>query len=381
MPRKLSYSKCGVSDLEQDNSPMSMPSGQFRPVSTRAYDYADFGGHQYEELPHSRVKSMVPQPSPESPDSKSEYQSSSGTTVTTEPSETDDTAAIVRNSEQRKRYNPLYDAMINSSPSIYNKVKSISHKDSAVMKELKLLRIIIILLLLISFTALALSLYLIIAINAGLPDVENLKQELGSLQSQYDELSSKFNTLERITTGNKSFEYLKDLSQQVQKLESQTSEKISNLEKDFQNTSSVIQVNQDEMFSYVYNNITSVIDKFSTDVRANLSTISKMPGPQGPRGVGDLTLCFMKNVTERSRSGPGTSTTTQRLPTDADLQKHVAMFATCSVDGGLYQHLSVYQTNNSVKFSCTCSGEINGIEYRVCKLYILLCPRESFGAS
>jgi len=39
-------------------SPMNgkpSPSATFRPISTnKTYDYAEYGSHQYEELPHSR---------------------------------------------------------------------------------------------------------------------------------------------------------------------------------------------------------------------------------------------------------------------------------------------------------------------------------------
>lgn len=67
----------------------------------------------------------------------------------------------------RKRYNPLYDAMVGSSPNIYNKVKA-TQPNNAFQQRLRMMKIIVILLILISCLSLAISLYIIIVYAAGM---------------------------------------------------------------------------------------------------------------------------------------------------------------------------------------------------------------------
>jgi hypothetical protein len=67
----------------------------------------------------------------------------------------------------RKRYNPLYDAMISTTPNtgIYNKVRETREK--MLQTQIRLLRMIVIILIFISCTSLSLSLYLIISNSSG----------------------------------------------------------------------------------------------------------------------------------------------------------------------------------------------------------------------
>ena len=69
----------------------------------------------------------------------------------------------------RKRFNPLYDAMINTSPTIYNKVSSTvkAKQDLTVVSQLRLLKLAILLLILISIASLFISVYVVIAFSDG----------------------------------------------------------------------------------------------------------------------------------------------------------------------------------------------------------------------
>ncbi|XP_033736292.1 uncharacterized protein LOC117324504 isoform X5 [Pecten maximus] len=206
----------GVADLDDihvspDHSRRLTANGKQRPASTvKNYDYADYEGHQYEELPHPKAEGGRQT----SPESCSEYQSSAGTTITAEtPSESGDTAAIVRNSDQRKRYNPLYDTMISSSPNIYNKVKA-AQPDKALQERMRMMKIIVIFLILISCLSLAISLYIVIAFVAAPHTIQSLQKELNSLHNNYSDLNQKLQFLENVMSGNTSFEYLEELGQQ-----------------------------------------------------------------------------------------------------------------------------------------------------------------------
>ncbi|XP_021378041.1 uncharacterized protein LOC110466076 isoform X5 [Mizuhopecten yessoensis] len=202
----------GVADLDDIHvSPdhRQTANGKQRPSSTaKNYDYADYGGHQYEELPHPKAAAGRQT----SPESCSEYQSSAGTVTAETPSESGDTAAIVRNSDQRKRYNPLYDTMVGSSPNIYNKVKA-AQPNNVVQERLRMLKIIVIFLILISCLSLAISLYIVIVYAAGPLTIQSLQKELNSLHNNYSDLNQKLHFLETMMTGNMSLEYLEELGQ------------------------------------------------------------------------------------------------------------------------------------------------------------------------
>ncbi|XP_069116854.1 uncharacterized protein [Argopecten irradians] len=205
----------GVADLDDIHvsptpSRQLTANGKKRPASTvKNYDYADYEGHQYEELPHPKTEGGRQT----SPESCSEYQSSGGTTITAEtPSESGDTAAIVRNPDQRKRYNPLYDTMVGSSPNIYNKVKA-AQPDTTLQDRMKMMKIIVIFLILISCLSLAISLYIVIAYVAAPLTIQNLQKELHNLHNNYSDLNHKLQFLESVMSGNFSLDYLEELGQ------------------------------------------------------------------------------------------------------------------------------------------------------------------------
>ncbi|VDH97151.1 Hypothetical predicted protein [Mytilus galloprovincialis] len=385
----IPYEKCGVSDLDQSLSPVTgtpSPNATFRPISTnKTYDYAEYGSHQYEELPHSRLQPNGPQMSPCS--SSSDNQSSTGTNVTISdvPSDAGDTANIVRSQsqkdeEQRKRYNPLYDTMINATPSIYNKVRVT--RESMLQTQIRLLRIIVVFLIFISCVSLSISLYLIIS-NSSDSSVQNLQSEVSSLKKKYNSIQNRIKQVESLMAGNLSFEHLARLGEKVYDLESVVSSNFSTVDKKIQITNSAVTLNQGNILS-VSQNFTSTLSEMNNTVQDQLDIISKMPGPQGPEGVGNLTACFLQEYSQGSRIQEA-QTETDEFPLDSDLKTKVVMSAYCSVVNGLYTRMEVRRPSQTdfktVKYHCICSGAVAGKSNRYCKIFLWLCPRESFGGN
>ncbi|XP_021378037.1 uncharacterized protein LOC110466076 isoform X2 [Mizuhopecten yessoensis] len=389
----------GVADLDDIHvSPdhRQTANGKQRPSSTaKNYDYADYGGHQYEELPHPKAAAGRQT----SPESCSEYQSSAGTVTAETPSESGDTAAIVRNSDQRKRYNPLYDTMVGSSPNIYNKVKA-AQPNNVVQERLRMLKIIVIFLILISCLSLAISLYIVIVYAAGPLTIQSLQKELNSLHNNYSDLNQKLHFLETMMTGNMSLEYLEELGQRVSELKTDTSTKILSLEQNLQETKELLQHNQ-KIIDNVYgnaslqinatqhqllafqSNFTSHLTIIQSDFEDKLSIISKMPGPQGPPGVGNLSACYMRDF-DSSSSSQTIQTDTQWEPDNNVLKANVVMFVMCGVRNGVDRYLEVRESSagaNKFQYRCLCSGKTSTSTTRTCITHFWLCPRESFGGS
>ncbi|XP_060081624.1 uncharacterized protein LOC132560939 [Ylistrum balloti] len=392
----------GVADLDDvhvspDLSHRLTANGKQRPSSTaKNYDYADYEGHQYEELPH---------PKPEggrqtSPESCSEYQSSAGTVTAETPSESGDTAAIVRNSDQRQRYNPLYDTMISSSPNIYNKVKA-TQPDNSIQEKLKMMKIIVIFLILISCLSLAISLYIVIVYSAGPLTIQSLQKDLNSLHNNYSDLNQKLQFLESVMSGNTSVDYLEELGQRVSELKTETSTKLLTLEKNLLETKALLQHNQKnidnvygnaslqinatqhDLFAF-QSNFTSQLTIIQSDFEDRLSIISKMPGPKGPPGVGNLSACYMRDFDALS-SSQTPQTDTQWEPDSDVLKTNVVMFAVCGVKNGVERYLEVRESSagtNKFQYRCLCSGRLSSSgTTRTCITHLWLCPRESFGGS
>lgn len=386
----IPYEKCGVADLDQSMSPMNgtaSPSATFHPISTnKTYDYAEYGSHQYEELPHSRLQASGPQMSPSSTDSRSsDNQSSSGTTVTISdiPSDAGDTTNIVRSQsqkdeEQRKRYNPLYDAMITTTPSIYNKVRVT--RESMLQTQIRLLRMIVIILIFISCTSLSLSLYLIIS-NSSDSTVGNLKKEVSSLEEKYIGVQNRIKQVESLMAGNLSFDHLAQLGQKVLEIETTLSSNFTAIDKKIEVTNNKIDLNQGNILS-VYQNYTQNLSEMNNTVQYQLDTISKMEGPQGPQGVGNLTACYLQEYSAGSSSA-ASYTETDPVPYDDNFKKHVVMSAYCSVLNGQYTRMEVISASDyrTIKYKCICSGQLEGENDRHCRIHLWLCPRESFGGN
>ncbi|XP_069116850.1 uncharacterized protein [Argopecten irradians] len=392
----------GVADLDDIHvsptpSRQLTANGKKRPASTvKNYDYADYEGHQYEELPHPKTEGGRQT----SPESCSEYQSSGGTTITAEtPSESGDTAAIVRNPDQRKRYNPLYDTMVGSSPNIYNKVKA-AQPDTTLQDRMKMMKIIVIFLILISCLSLAISLYIVIAYVAAPLTIQNLQKELHNLHNNYSDLNHKLQFLESVMSGNFSLDYLEELGQRVSDLRTETSTKILTLEQNLQETKALLQHNQKNIDNVYGNasqqinatqtdllefqsNFTSYLIHIQSDFEDRLNLISKMPGPQGPPGVGNLSACYMREYDALS-SSQTSQTDTQWEPRADVLQTNVVMFAMCGVKNGVDRYLEVRESTagaNKYQYRCLCSGKSTSDTTRTCITYMWLCPRESFGGS
>ncbi|XP_011448475.3 uncharacterized protein [Magallana gigas] len=365
----------GSLDVDQVSPEFPMQSsGEYRPISTaKTYDYADCP-HQYEELPHLQLR-----PNGMSPDSVDTH-SSNGTTVTSGiHSEHEEGEGATQSAEKRKRFNPLYDTMINTSPTIYNKVNTTvkAKQDHTVLTQLRLMKLAILLLILISIASLFISVYVVIAFSDGPTKVASLQKELQSLKSNYTTMNIKMRILESLVAGNKSFEYINDLDDKLIYFQQQTKENISSLNTNLSNTKVTLQQVQDQV-SFSYQNLTSIMASQNSIVQEQLLNISKMEGPQGPQGVGNLSACFMKTDTASSPSDTTRTSTLNPFPPMEDFEKYVVMFVTCSMSGGLYHTLNLTVTDSHrVQYQCMCSGQVSGESIRKCQLHVWLCPRLS----
>lgn len=365
----------GSLDVDQVSPEFPMQSsGEYRPISTaKTYDYADCP-HQYEELPHLQLR-----PNGMSPDSVDTH-SSNGTTVTSGiHSEQEEGEGATQSAEKRKRFNPLYDTMINTSPTIYNKVNTTvkAKQDHTVLTQLRLMKLAILLLILISIASLFISVYVVIAFSDGPTKVASLQKELQSLKSNYTTMNIKMRILESLVAGNKSFEYINDLDDKLIYFQQQTKENISSLNSNLSNTKVTLQQVQDQV-SFSYQNLTSIMASQNSIVQEQLLNISKMEGPQGPQGVGNLSACFMKTDTASSASDTTRTSTLNPFPPMEDFEKYVVMFVTCSMSGGLYHTLNLTVTDSHrVQYQCMCSGQVSGESIRKCQLHVWLCPRLS----
>ncbi|VDI84240.1 Hypothetical predicted protein [Mytilus galloprovincialis] len=270
--------------------------------------------------------------------------------------------------------------MINATPSIYNKVRVT--RESMLQTQIRLLRIIVVFLIFISCVSLSISLYLIIS-NSSDSSVQNLQGELSSMKEKYNNIQNRIKQVESLMAGNLSFEHLARLGEKVYDLESVVSSNFSTVDKKIQITNSAVTLNQGNILS-VSQNFTSTLSAINNTVQDQLDIISKMPGPQGPEGVGNLTACFLQEYSQGSRIQEA-QTETDEFPLDSDLKTKVVMSAYCSVVNGLYTRMEVRRPSQTdfktVKYHCICSGAVAGKSNRYCKIFLWLCPRESFGGN
>lgn len=269
--------------------------------------------------------------------------------------------------------------MINTSPTIYNKVNTTvkAKQDHTVLTQLRLMKLAILLLILISIASLFISVYVVIAFSDGPTKVASLQKELQSLKSNYTTMNIKMRILESLVAGNKSFEYINDLDDKLIYFQQQTKENISSLNSNLSNTKVTLQQVHDQV-SFSYQNLSSIMASQNSIVQEQLLNISKMEGPQGPQGVGNLSACFMKTDTASSASDTTRTSTLNPFPPMEDFEKYVVMFVTCSMSGGLYHTLNLTVTDSHrVQYQCMCSGQVSGESIRKCQLHVWLCPRLS----
>ncbi|KAL3874114.1 hypothetical protein ACJMK2_037174 [Sinanodonta woodiana] len=362
----------GVPNLEQiPPAPSVFNDATMNRVNSRAYDYADYG-HQYEELPGNR-KSVKKYPDLTN-DSRSEHQSSGGTTDI--QSETDDTAVIVHQQEKRKRVNPLYEAMTQSVPSLYNQVKI--NQESKLKKEIFCLRMIVIILFFVCTVSLAVSCYIIIQAHSQNGEKRKgiFTPQIEELRENYSHLQGKFSSLQELLFTNTSMDALSLIMNKLSWLENITVANITSLRTELHDVSRQIPLTN-ERLDTVYQNITDLLSFMDTKIQAQLLNISKMPGPQGPSGVGNMSMCSYRNITQMAIASSVSSIVMTWQPSILSLKTEVVMFAGCSVVGGTLANLeSQALTDNIVQYRCVCSGTTSE-KYTKCYIHLWTCPRES----
>lgn len=337
----------------------------------KQYDYADFG-HQYEELP-SRKGTQKNFNMDSGMDSRSElYQSSGGTTDVT--SETEDTANIVNSrSEKRKRVNPLYDAMTQSMPSIYNKNKPAT--DEGLRNQIRCLKCVVIILVVLSIASIAVSIYAVLSrSNTKVeqdPYITNQVQKLSQDYSRLEDLLSSFDD------NNDTMKVLSDLIKQVNTIEHDVTSQIGDLKSDIASVEHNINVITQEI-SDTNTNISRQISLLNMTIQLQLHNISKMEGPMGPQGVANFSRCSYYNISNDAVASDMFPSFSPYAPTEIDLERNIALFASCSVENGAREELEVNAiTPQKVQYRCKCSGTIPDKPRRICRVHIVVCPRNS----
>lgn len=344
------------------------------------YDYA----HQYEELPGGR-KSTAKYPPDSGLDSNSQYQSSGGATDIV--SEVDDTADIVKgSSDKRKRVNPLYDAMTQSVPSIYNKTKS--SKDEKLRREVRCLKCALIILFVFCCTSVGVSIYAVLSykdengtLSARLdklsdPDHHSpLSERLDQLTADYANLQT---VIQSVKGSNSTLEIMTNLIQKVSELERNSSAQIGILNQHIANLEKNISQNSDTTAD-VYTELKIDVTNLTASVQHQLDTISKMEGPRGPQGVANFSKCSYTNITNNSPASTLHPSYTGWAPSILDLEDTIAIFAACSADNGSGYMIDTNAISEThVQYRCVCTGVTDDRESRrYCHLHLITCPRYS----
>ncbi|XP_029643136.1 uncharacterized protein LOC115217548 isoform X2 [Octopus sinensis] len=326
-PGRFQRFDSGIGDLENSGSgefPMQIP----RSCSPRPfhYDYADYPSHQYEEVPiqtpsYSRDDSQLGRPT---------FNSSSDI-----PNE-EENQSQSHSESSRKRVNPLYEAVCKTGLNQNDNQFKLPPNES-IYKQFHCLRV--------AFTlVVAVVLLSLIAITTVI--LLNEPKENGNLLKEFQELKNKHMLLERkleeiIQNQNNSDIAMRSLDNVI-----------ANKNEDIQ-----------DLFSYLNSSL--------LDFQTQLHNISKMTGPQGPPGVGDLSKCIYES---RHNSGGQDVTSTIWAPLQNKLKNYIVMSATCSVYHGLSTQLR--EQNN--QYQCKCYGHYpSGSMDKVCYIHLWLCPKKS----
>ncbi|XP_045180801.2 uncharacterized protein LOC123540058 isoform X2 [Mercenaria mercenaria] len=362
--------------LKQKNSAFDSGVGDLENIhidgmnQNKNYDYADYG-HQYEELPNR--KSIAKCPMDSGMDSRSEfYQSSGGATDIA--SETEDTANIVNHrNDKRKRVNPLYDAMTQSMPSIYNKNKST--ESEGLRQQVRCLKCALIILIVLTCAAIAISVFAVITYNQTKDDPDPL------LTPKVQKLTSDYSRLEALLSSfddsNDTMKILSDLVDKVKTIENASDTRFEAVNQQIAATQHDILVNSQDIVD-TRKNVSSEISFLNMTLQLQLHNISKQEGPQGPQGVANFSHCSYINHSSEAVASDKFPSYSLWLPTEVDLDRNIALFASCSIEGGTEDHLEIHAISpEKVQYRCRCSGNITGESRRTCTVHILRCPRYS----
>ncbi|XP_067681763.1 uncharacterized protein [Haliotis asinina] len=332
-----------------------------RPKSSAMYEYIDSDSH-YEDVRGTLARSVSQMPNGGN-DTRQSVVSDSRSALTDVTMNTDDTAAIFRSAtDKKKRYNPLYQPGGESATSYTRKKKQ--KQQANLERHVRVQCAFLVLISIVALAALALSLYLIVFQVTDhnkyvLSRLSSLEETNKKLLQENEALmvivtAAGFNTS---LTSSPLIKTLINASQTVQTF----NEQLNSL---------------DQQMAFTQENVTQMLEYWSAYFNESIVKTQKMPGPQGPAGVGNLSACEYQNVTSTSVSSSSPSRTSLQ-PDLNQLESKVVMFAWCSVEGGTTSHLEPNViTPHKVQYRCKCSGQTT-IRDRICNIHLLLCPRES----
>ncbi|XP_076464117.1 uncharacterized protein LOC143296191 isoform X2 [Babylonia areolata] len=248
----------------------------------------------------------------------------------------------------RRRVNPMYEALEHSATRLYAQTCHCKTQSSA-QRQLRYLWCSCVALIVMVIFLLCVLAYILFMLVPGLTSrVHGQENRLQLLETGYGKLMKQNQELLQIFPTNES---APDASLAASMIDT-----LSRL------NSSVWTYNEQ------FHEVTS-------DLRQQISNISLTPGPQGPPGVGNLSLCFYtKSTTYQALPGPYSTTPWQ--PSTDILRDNMVMSATCGVIGGNEHFVESKEMNASfVQFRCRCDGSVDNYDRRACKIHLVLCPR------
>lgn len=232
--------------------------------------------------------------------------------------------------------------------------------------------IVLVLIFVMSAAALSVGIYLVIndelessststnqVGTLGSSNNSGLAKTLSMLEEKIAELQKDLVDLQRENTNLKADlgRIKDDVSNEVQPLYKEVSY-LRNTQRDTNQSMTVIE-----------NRLTSRIDN-----------ISLTPGPQGPVGVANFSLCLLKSSAQSADSSNVSPTISPLLPNDRDIQDHVAIFAYCTMTGAQKVQLeferSLRPTISDIQYKCVCTGTESGVSRTRCEVNAILCPKQ-----
>ncbi|BFZ07708.1 hypothetical protein BsWGS_10747 [Bradybaena similaris] len=258
---------------------------------------------------------------------------------------------------------PMHDPRTGSLPHTYMPLNATKHP-MELMKPRKTQRIScwivvsLVFVLVISLTALGLSIYVLVSKpesseSTALEDYGNI-----SITEHSDFNSIMSNLQQKVDHLIKENAALKEaLLHQENNLTFFIEQKVTELSSHQANLSSTLQLME---------------GRFDTEI----ANISLTPGPQGPPGVANFSLCITRSILRSAPASSSALTETSYLPSDTELQNYFVTFAYCTYEGATGAHLET-QANNSTnryKYRCRCWGQVSGSSQTLCKTIIWMCP-------
>lgn len=346
----------GVGDLEHNGSEFPMQTPRSCSPKTFQYDYAEYPTHQYEELPN-KSRTFT----------RDEFHQNHLSNLSTDILYEDDAPPHPHEIEvTRKRFNPLYEAVTKAIP---DKNSHLQHNE-ATHKQLKCLQLWFIIFVVFVFVCLLTLLFITLFYN---PSDAALVKKFRNLESNYESLELKYQKLVSFLATSETNDtslMLSGISHRMNLLENETD--------DFNHAMNLsLHSMQSSLNSTLQNvskmalNLSMELQRTQLDFEEKISNISKMPGPKGPPGVGDLSQCQLLNITDYGRDEV---TSTLWIPSHSKLKDYLVMGGSCSTQGG--QSTQLLSRNG--QFQCLCRGfERRVNQLKICSIHLWVCPKIS----